>query len=98
MLTCNRNVKYFTNMPESSVLEASVDIKKTYLDTVGRTSVTITATNLIDEFRDRELIISYDYSLAAALRKPFIVFTSMAAVFVAGWIVGGLEFRIARKS
>ena len=93
-----RNVRYFTNIPESAIVKASVDIKKTYLDTVGRTDVTITASNLVDDFRDREFIVSYDYTLAAALRKPFVVFASMVGVFAAGWVIGGLEFRIARKN
>jgi oligosaccharyltransferase complex subunit alpha (ribophorin I) len=93
-----RNVKYFTNIPESAIAKASLDIKKTYLDTMGRTAVIIKASNLVDEFRDREFVISYDYSLAAALRKPLVVFTSMVGVFVAGWIIGGLEFRIATKN
>ena len=60
--------------------------------------MTVTATNLADEFRDREFVVSYDYSLAAALRKPVVVFTSMLGMFVAAWVIGGLEFRIATKA
>jgi oligosaccharyltransferase complex subunit alpha (ribophorin I) len=53
--------------------------------------VTIKARNLVDDFRDRDLIITYDYSIMASLRKPFIVYASMVGVFVVAWIVGGLE-------
>lgn len=69
----------------------------TYLDTKGRTSVTIKARNLVDEFRDREIFVSYDYSVAAALRKPLVVFGSMVFVFTLAWVIGGLEVGFSRK-
>lgn len=64
---------------------------KTYLDTVGRTSVSFRAHNLVDEFRDREVVITYDYSIVAALRKPLVVFASSMGLFVAAWLIGGVE-------
>jgi oligosaccharyltransferase complex subunit alpha (ribophorin I) len=72
-------------------VEASVGLHKTYLDTIGRTSVTIKARNLVDDFRDRELIVFYETSLLTTLRKPFIVFASMMAVYAAAWGVGMVE-------
>ncbi|KAF5624244.1 oligosaccharyl transferase complex subunit OST4 [Fusarium tjaetaba] len=74
------NVKFHTNIPESSIVSTSVDLTRTYLDTVGRTAVSIKARNLVDEFRDRQLIISYDAPLSSALRKPLVIFAS-AMVF-----------------
>lgn len=92
MLTpSDRNVKFYTNLPSSSVTEASVGLTKTYLDTVGRTLVTIKAQNLVDEFRDREVYVSYDYSTTSALRKPVVIFSSVLLLFVAGWAIGGLD-------
>ncbi|KAL2756332.1 hypothetical protein ACRALDRAFT_1081766 [Sodiomyces alcalophilus JCM 7366] len=85
------NVKFYTNIPSSSITEASVGITRTYLDTVGRTSVTIKAQNLVDEFRDREVYVSYDYSTTSALRKPVVIFSSVLLLFVAGWAIGGLD-------
>ncbi|OLN88823.1 Dolichyl-diphosphooligosaccharide-protein glycosyltransferase subunit 1 [Colletotrichum chlorophyti] len=85
------NVKFYTSIPQSAIADSTVDVRKTYLDTVGRTSVTIKAINLVDEFRDREVIVTYDYSTAAALRKPFVIFGSAIFVFVAAWVVGGLN-------
>lgn len=96
-LTENRNVKIWTDVPETSITEASVDVFKTFLDTVGRTSVTLKARNLVDEFRDREIYVSYDYSITAALRKPLVVFGSMVAVFVGAWAIGTLDFAFSTK-
>lgn len=88
---CHRNVKVYTDVPEPSIIDLSVDVHQTYLDTLGRTSVTIKARNLVDDFRDRELIISYDASLLSALRKPIVVFSSMLAIYVAAWALGKVQ-------
>ncbi|RDA88160.1 hypothetical protein CP532_6792 [Ophiocordyceps camponoti-leonardi (nom. inval.)] len=85
------DVQVTTGIPESSIVELSHGVHKTYLDTVGRTMVTIEARNLVDEFRDREIIISYEASVGDALRKPLIVFSSMLALFAAAWAVGKVE-------
>lgn len=55
------------------------------------------ANNLVDEFRERELIVSYDYPFLASLRKPLVVFTSAMGVFVAAWIVGIFEVKFSSK-
>lgn len=90
-------MKFYTGVPESSILETSVSVHKTYLDTVGRTAISIKARNLVDEFRDRDVIISYETSLFDALRKPFIVFASMLSVYVAAWAVGKVEVGFSKK-
>lgn len=74
-----------------------MEIHKTFLDTLGRTALIIKAHNLVDDFRDRELVVSYDYPFMASLRKPLIVFTSMVGVFVAAWLIGGLDMKFASK-
>lgn len=91
------NVKYYTGIPESSIVKTSVSVHKTYLDTLGRTSVIIKAQNLVDEFRDRDVIISYETSTFDTLRKPFIVFASMMAVYAAAWAVGQVEVGFTKK-
>lgn len=91
------NVKFYTGVPESAITETSIGVYKTYLDTVGRTSVTIKAHNLVDEFRDRDIIISYETSSFDTLRKPFIVFGSMMAVYAAAWAVGKVDVGFAKK-
>ena len=84
-------------MPESAITETSVGVHKTFLDTLGRTAVTIKARNLVDDFRDRELIISYDTAFLAPLRKPLLVFASMMAVYFAAWAVGKVEVSFSPK-
>ncbi|KAI2636126.1 oligosaccharyltransferase alpha subunit [Xylaria nigripes] len=91
------NVKFYTTTPESSISEHSVDTMKTYLDTIGRTVLTIKAQNLVDEFRDRELIVSYDYSTMAAFRKPFVIFTSTVTVFIGIWLLSKLDVSFSAK-
>ncbi|KAK3939671.1 oligosaccharyltransferase [Diplogelasinospora grovesii] len=91
------NVKYHTTIPSSSITEAGVQIHKTYLDTIGRTALVIKARNLADDFRERELIVSYDYPLMASLRKPLIVFCSTMAVFVSIWVLGNVEMKFITK-
>ncbi|KAK4034797.1 Ribophorin I [Parachaetomium inaequale] len=87
------NVQYHTSVPAQSITEADVEIHRTFLDTIGRTALVIKARNLVDDFRDRELVVTYDYPLAAALRKPLIVFGSAVALFVSAWAVGNLELK-----
>ncbi|KAI1194210.1 Ribophorin I [Nemania serpens] len=91
------NLKFYTTAPESSVTQHSVDIVRTYLDTVGRTVLTIKARNLVDELRDRELVVSYEYSTAAALRKPLVIFTSTMTVFVGIWLLSKLDVSFSTK-
>ncbi|KAK4192609.1 Ribophorin I [Podospora australis] len=89
------NVKYTTSIPSQSITSADVVIHKTFLDTIGRTALVIKARNLVDDFRDRELIVSYDYPLSAALRKPVIIFGSLVAVFVGAWVIGNIKLEFA---
>ncbi|KAH9998905.1 Ribophorin I [Xylariaceae sp. FL0662B] len=91
------NVKFYTTIPESSITDHTVDLQSAYLDTVGRTVLTIKARNLVDDFRDRELIVSYDYPFVASLRKPLIVFTSMVTVFVGMWVISKVEVKFSTK-
>mgnify|MGYP003629446853 CR=1 FL=1 len=64
------------------------------MDTTGRTSLTLTAINIVDDLRDRELIVTYDYPLLAGLRKPLVIFTSFVSLFFAAWAIGSLDVSI----
>lgn len=57
--------------------------------------LTLTARNIVDEMRDREVIVSYDYPFLAGLRKPLVICASVSALFVAAWAVGSLDVGIA---
>jgi oligosaccharyltransferase complex subunit alpha (ribophorin I) len=61
------------------------------MDTTGRTTLTLTARNIIDEVRDREIIVTYDYPFAAGLRKPLVIFGATFSLFVAAWVLGSLD-------
>jgi len=53
---------------------------------------------VIDESRDKDIVITYDYHLLAAYRKPFTVFAGVLAVFATAWGVGRLDISIGRPS
>ena len=67
------------------------------MDTLGRTTLTLTAINIVDEFRDRDLVILYEYPFAARFRKPLIIFAGLLLVFGVSWVVGNLDVSIGRK-
>ena len=54
LLTNIRNVKFETAVP---LVAAAVTSHQTFMDTLGRTSLKLTAINVIDESRDEELIV-----------------------------------------
>ncbi|PQE15546.1 oligosaccharyltransferase alpha subunit protein [Rutstroemia sp. NJR-2017a WRK4] len=85
------NINHSTTIPLSS---SSLTLHKTFMDTLGRTTLVLHAHNLVDDVRDRELIVTYDYPFAAGLRKPIVIFVSMFSLFVAAWAVGTLDVAI----
>ncbi|KAH7034824.1 Ribophorin I [Microdochium trichocladiopsis] len=90
-------VKYFAKIPSDSITSAVIDVQKTYLDTVGRTVVTIKSRNLVDDMRGRDLVISYDYSFLASLRKPLVIFASTLSVFVGVWAISQVDVKFSTK-
>jgi oligosaccharyltransferase complex subunit alpha (ribophorin I) len=67
---------------------------KTFMDTTGRTMLTLTARNIVDESRGKEIIVTYDYPLLAGLRKPLAIFGSVASLFFAAWAIGSINVGI----
>lgn len=88
------NVKYSTSVP---LVDSTTSLHKTFMDTLGRTTLSLTAINLVDEFRERDLIVTYDYPWAAGFRKPIVITLGMFSVFVAAWIFGNLDTSIGKK-
>lgn len=43
------------------------------------------------------LQVTYDYTFAAMLRKPFSIFAGVLFVFAAAWGIGNLDMGIGRK-
>ena len=91
LISSPRNVQYSTTVP---IVSAEITLHKTFMDTIGRTALTIKANNLIDELRDREIIVTYDYPLLAGLRKPLVIFLSFLSLFAAAWAIGSLDVGI----
>lgn len=50
-----RNVKFETEVPLVAVEEL---VHRTFMDTVGRTTLKLTAMNVVDETRDKPLVVS----------------------------------------
>jgi oligosaccharyltransferase complex subunit alpha (ribophorin I) len=67
------------------------------MDTTGRTMLTLNALNIVDDLRDRELIVTYDYPLLAGLRKPLVVFGFVLTLFIMAWGIGSLDVGIKGK-
>lgn len=49
--------------------------------------------NLVDDFRDWELVVLYDYFFLVSLCKLVIVFSSVIVFFVVVWLVGNIELK-----
>lgn len=88
------NIKFDTSVP---IVDESITLHRTFMDTLGRTALTLTAINLSDDFRDRDLIVTYDYPWTAGLRKPIVISLGLFAVFAAVWVVGSIDTSIGKK-
>jgi len=78
-------------------LHAEHSLHKTFLDTLGRTELKLSAINLVDEARDVTVLVTYTYPFFAALRKPLTVFAGLAALFAVAWFVGSIDTSIGKK-
>lgn len=76
------------------ITSESITLHRTFMDTIGRTTLTLRARNVFDEIRDREVVVTYEYPFVAGLRKPLVIAASIAAVFVAAWAIGSLDVGI----
>lgn len=94
MLIFTSNVKFHTDAP---LVAESTGLHRTYMDSLGRTSIELVAMNVIDELRDRKVIVSYDYSLASLLRKPVTIIAGFVGVFATSWLVSLLDVSIGKK-
>ena len=70
---------------------------KTFMDTTGRTALTLNARSLIDEAREISLVVRYDYSFSAAFRKPLSIFVGTFVIFLTAWLVGQVDISIGPK-
>lgn len=68
------------------------------MDTVGRTTLKLSALNVIDESRDQDLIVTYDYPFWASFRKPMTIVAGVLSVFMAAWGVGQVDTSIGKAA
>lgn len=67
------------------------------MDTVGRSTLKLTAINLSDDWRDRDLIVTYDYAFTEAFRKPIAIFTALLGAFAVVWLINSVDTSIGKK-
>lgn len=67
------------------------------MDTVGRTTLELTAINIVDELRDRDVVVTYDYPFSARFRKPLTIIGGLLLVFAVSWVIGNLDVSIGKK-
>jgi len=89
------NVEFETAVP---YISHSISFHRTFMDTVGRTTLTITAINIVDELRDRDIVVTYDYPFTARFRKPLTISAGLAFVFILSWVIGNLDVSIGKKA
>lgn len=82
-----------SNLP---LLTATQSLHKTFMDTVGRTTLTLSTLNVVDELRDIQVLVSYEYSLMSALRKPFSIMAGFGSVFVVAYLLSLVDTSIGR--
>ncbi|KAI9926660.1 hypothetical protein ASPWEDRAFT_55207 [Aspergillus wentii DTO 134E9] len=99
-----KNVRFETidgassnGLPGLSQIQSHVSNHKTFMDTLGRTTLTLTVENLSDEARDSQLVITYDYTLWDALRKPFTITAGLLTLFASIWAIGSIDVSIKKR-
>ncbi|KAG0021967.1 proteasome regulatory particle base subunit [Podila clonocystis] len=86
----SKNVK--AHLP-FSVDSVEYSISKTYMDSAGRSTVTIKARNLVED-HVKELLVEYEYPESAYLIKPLAAASMLMGVFLVSMIFSRLNFRI----
>lgn len=92
------NVKYQTHGGTGvPTLHAEHSLHHTFMDTLGRTKLTLSANNVVDEARDVTVLVTYDYPFVAAFRKPLTIFAGATTVFVVAWAISMVDTSIGKK-
>ena len=86
-----KNIRWQTVVPVEEVAQRR---HKTFMDTVGRTSVELTARNLCDDWTERDLVVMYEYPTWAGWRKPLRIVASMVGVFGVAFVLSRVDVSI----
>ncbi|CAL5874951.1 uncharacterized protein PFLUO_LOCUS9254 [Penicillium psychrofluorescens] len=84
-------------LPGANHITSHLSSLKTYMDTLGRTTLTLEVDSLTDEARNSQLVITYEHSLVDSLRKPATMFAGVLSVFVAAWLIGKIDISIKKR-
>ena len=87
-------MRFTTDVP---IVSEDITLHRTFMDTLGRPMLKLTALNVVDEWREKELIVAYDYPWAAGYRKPITIAAALGSVFIGVWVIGNLDTRIGKK-
>lgn len=95
------------------ITTSTISLHHTFMDTHGRTMLTLTAFNLVDDQRDKDLVvcmplpifgpftdnskITYDYPFTAGFRKPVILTMAAFAIYVVAAALAKVDVRISGK-
>ncbi|KIW02987.1 uncharacterized protein PV09_05647 [Verruconis gallopava] len=89
-----QNIKFTTSVP---LVKEEITIHKTFMDTLGRPTLKLTALNVVDEWRDRDLIVTYDYPWTAGYRKPLTIAAGLGSILLAAYLISSVDTRIGKK-
>lgn len=90
----SRNVQFSTRVPIAS---HEITTHKTFMDTLGRPTLTLTAINVVDEWRDKELVITYNYPWTAGYRKPLTIAAGLGSLLLAVFVISSVDTSIGRR-
>lgn len=79
------------------VLQSETSLHQTFLDTLGRTELRLTALNIVDEARDVDLVVIYEHPFMADFRKPLSIFMAVLGVFSVIWAASRVDTSIRSK-
>ncbi|KAF9420483.1 proteasome regulatory particle base subunit [Podila epigama] len=81
-----------TDLP-FEVVSHEYSTTKTYMDSAGRSTLTIEATNLVEE-HGQDVLVEYEYSDTAYLIKPFAAAGMLMGIYIVSLVVSRLDMRI----
>ncbi|KAF3939351.1 hypothetical protein ABW19_dt0205844 [Dactylella cylindrospora] len=87
------NVKYQSPI---AIHQEESFLHKTFMDTVGRTTLKLTIDNVVDDLKNKDIIVTYNYSTLAAFRKPVTVLVSVFSLYVIYAILGRIDLSIGK--
>ncbi|EMR09429.1 hypothetical protein PNEG_02372 [Pneumocystis murina B123] len=76
------------------ISKSEISTYKTYMDVIGRTSIKLFATNLVDTISSEEIFILYDYSLWNNFRKPLTISIAFGVLFLSSSLLKKLKIKI----